>query len=75
MLFAWIRLEFLLQRKNPSIMEATTLGYYDESEVIIPQELGFKIAFAVEGYQDRVGRDDPEYVQWVVQMTQNVGGV
>lgn len=75
MLFAWIRLEILLQRKNPSIMEATTLGYYDESEVITPDEIGFKIAFAVEGYTDRVGKDDPEYVEWVVQMTQNVGGV
>ena len=37
--------------------------------------MGFKIAFCVQGYTSETpGKDDPNYVRWVVQLTQSTGG-
>lgn len=36
-------------------------------------DVGFKIAWGVEGYSDRISRDDDEYVQWIPQLLQKIG--
>jgi len=33
------------------------------------------MAFGIEGYVDRVGKDDPYFVEWVVQLKESVNGV
>ena len=38
--------------------------------------MDFKIAWAVEGYTpERPGKDNPEYVEWLVQITEEIDGV
>jgi len=35
-------------------------------------DIGFKVTFAVEQYDGRAGKDDPNYVAWTVQLTSNI---
>ncbi len=50
--------------------------YFDSSHIVKFDEIGFKVAFAVEQYDEfRAGKDDPNYVVWTVQLTRNIGKV
>ena len=48
--------------------------YYDSKFHVNLEEIDFKIAWAVESYADGSARDDPNYVQWVVQLTTSISG-
>ena len=70
------RLNALLLRANPQITVSTLQQYFDSSKIVNFDDIGFKVAFAVEQYDDnRAGKDDPNYVEWIVQLTQNIGKV
>jgi len=43
--------------------------------ISLKEDLDFSLAFAVVGYQDRIGRDDPDYVHWDVFIKESVDGV
>ena len=70
------RFQTLIYRSNPTITRSDLLDYFDSTEIVKFSDINFKIAFAVEQYDDsRAGKDDPNYVRWVVQLTQTTGGV
>ena len=50
-------------------------NYYYDFYVVDLNAIGFKIAFAVENFFNRLGYDDPTYVQWKVGMITKNGGV
>ena len=51
-------------------------GYFDSSYVVKFDDIGFKVAFAVEQYDDsRAGKDDLNYVAWTVQLTRSIGKI
>lgn len=51
-------------------------SFYDSTKIINFKKQEFKVAFAVESYDDfRSGKDDPNYVRWVVQLTSIIGNV
>ena len=61
------RLNALILRANPQITVSTLQQYYDSSYIVNFDDIGFKVAFAVEQYDDnRAGKDDPNYVEWTV---------
>jgi hypothetical protein len=73
--FAVIRFIIFHEKRdtlNASIIEQ---DYLDESYVFDFDQSHFNLAFTVEGYDDRIPRDDPEYVEFLVQMYSNVHGV
>jgi len=57
------------------ISQATIEDFFQPNEVLNSSESGFKIAFGVESYVDRVSKDDPEYVEWVVSLISSTSGV
>ena len=62
-LYGTIRLMALLNRANPLVTKSELEGYFDSSEVVHFDDIGFKVAFAVEQYDEtRSGKDDPNYV-------------
>jgi hypothetical protein len=70
------RFQTLIYRSNPTITRSDLLDFFDSTEIVKFSDINFKIAFAVEQYDDsRAAKDDPNYVRWVVQLTQATGGV
>lgn len=66
----------LLTYNNPNITTTVLQQYYDSTYVLNFKDHDVKVAFAVESYDDqRIGKDDPNYVQWVVQLTRIIGKV
>ena len=64
------RLNALILRANPQITVSTLQQYYDSSYIVKFDDIGFKVAFAVEQYDaNRAGKDDPNYVEWIVELT------
>jgi len=54
----------------------TSITLYNElnsSDTLNFTEIDFKIAFGIEGYFDKLSKDDPDYVEWVVSMEQKIG--
>lgn len=74
-LYGYVRFEYLIYRKNPLITRSELFDFFDSSEVVNFDEIGFKVAFAVEQYDaNREAKHDPNYVRWVAQMTEIVDG-
>lgn len=68
------RFNVLISRSNPSITQTILTDYFDSKKIVSFDEIGFKVAFAVEQYDDsRKGKDDPNFVAWTVQLTKNIG--
>lgn len=73
--YAWVRFNILMYKENPLVTKSELADYYDSSEVVNFDDIDFRVAFAVEAYHtdDRSGKDDDDYVEWVVQLTQQKG--
>lgn len=68
LLYGIKRFQKLALREQPDVSENLIGGYNDNSFVINFNKTGFKIAFAIENYVDRSGKDDPSYVMWIAQL-------
>ena len=62
-----IKLVQLLQRENPNVSEVLSLNVFDNTEVVSLTDIGFKIAFSIEGYLDQQMKDDPRYIKYLVR--------
>ena len=61
------RFNVLISSSNPTITQTTLMEYFDSKKIVKFDEIGFKVAFAVEQYDDsRKGKDDPNFVAWTV---------
>ena len=52
-LYAYKNLGRLLNRSNPEISEFQEYGVLTSDETVNVEEIGFKFAFAIEGYRDQ----------------------
>ena len=73
--YALIKLTHLLDKKNPLIAETKETNFYDFNTRINLNEIDFKMAFTVEGYQDKKIKDDPRYVKFIARMYYRIDGV
>ena len=74
--YAVTKFDGLITRQDPQITVTEMKQFYDSTQVINFRKTEFKVAFAVESYDDsRTGKDDPNYVRWVVQLTRMMGQV
>ena len=74
-IYATLKLSHLLDKYNPNISEVKELNFYDSSERLNLNDIGFRIAFAVEGYLDGKLRDDHKYIKYLARVLTKTGGV
>ncbi len=74
-LYAVLKLTHLLDKKNPLIAETKETNFYDFNTRINMNEIGFKMAFSVEGFLDSKIKDDPRYVRLFARMYYKTEGV
>ena len=73
--YALIKLAHLLNKKNPLIAETKETNFYDFNTRVNFNEIGFKMAFTVEGYQDKKMKNDPRYVKFLARMYYKIDGI
>ena len=66
--YASLKLTHLMDKKNPLIAELKETNFYDFNTRINLNEIGYKMAFTVEGYLDSKIKDDPKYVKLLARM-------
>lgn len=66
--YALIRFSVLTSRKNPNINKYEILDFYENTDSVDLQEVGFKFAFTAENYMTGEMRDDPRYVKWIIRI-------
>ena len=76
-LFAFAVIRYIIFQEKRDTLNASIIeqDYLDENYIFDFDQSHFKLAFTIEGYDDRIPRDDPEYVEFVVQLKSNVNGV
>ena len=67
-LYSLVKLLQVVRKSNPNISQHTKTSYYDFSEVVNVDEIGFKFAFSVEGYFDKEQKNDPRYVKYMARV-------
>jgi len=76
LIFAMSRLPFLIEKKNPLLSRFIDTDFYSNSDVISFKETAnFNIAFTVVGYEDRLPRENSDYVWWDVFIKESIDGV
>lgn len=65
--YALIKFIHLLSKNNPQIQQFLDEELFDYTEVLNLNEIGFRIAFSVEGYHDRKMKNDPRYTKFLVR--------
>ena len=73
--YASIKGQHLLEKKNPTIIETVLPNAIDGSTMIPLNDINFRAAFSVTGYLDGEVKNDSRYVKWVVRHRGNVDGV
>ena len=69
-----MKFEVFVLQLNANVTETLLQDYYNENTVVDLNQIGFKIAFAVQNEDTNLGYDDPTYVQWVATMMTNSTG-
>ena len=72
--YALLKFTHLVDKKNPLISELKLNNFYDYSTRVDMNEIGFKMAFTVEGYLDKKIKDDPKYVKLLARMFYRIDG-
>lgn len=72
--YALLKLTHLKNKHNPRIGELTEHNFYDYTTQIDLSEIGFKMAFTVEGYLDSKIKDNPKYVKLLARMFYKTDG-
>ena len=57
-----------MDRHNPTVSQVLEKNVFDYSEQINLNEIGYRIAFSIEGYHSREMKDDKRYVKYLVRI-------
>ena len=74
-IYASLKLSHMLDKYNPNISEVKELNSYDSSERLNLNDVGFRIAFSVEGYLDSKLRNDHRYVKYMSRVVTKTKGI
>ena len=67
-IYAGIKFDHLVNRENPNINVVEIEDHYDIEEVLNLTEIGFRLAWSVEGNLDKQNKNDSKYVKWLVRL-------
>jgi hypothetical protein len=73
--YAGIRFAVLHSRRGTVRSKVTVTDWIDEKTSFNFHEHNFQVVFGVENYHTREGVDDPNYVEWLVQLYKTVDDV
>lgn len=68
LLYGTVKFIHVVDHHNPFFSAHTVTSYYSSMDRLYLKEKGFRMAFTVEGYFDRVRKDDPRYVKWIARL-------
>ena len=69
-----VRFEALYQKRDTIRSAIAVEDWIDETHVFNFERNNFQLAFAIEDYVTREGKDDPSYVEWIVQLRRSMNG-
>ena len=75
LVYASIKMVQLFDRHNPTVSQVLDKNVFDYNEKINLNEIGYRVAFSVEGYHSREMKDDPRYVKYLVRIFGKKEGV
>ena len=75
LLYAGIKLDQLLSKGNPNINYTNIDDYISPEERLDLNEIGFRMAWSVEGNLDKKNKNDSRYVKWMVRFYGKENGV
>ena len=58
----------LILMSNTQVSEVIEQNFFDYKKRLNLGDIGFKVAFSVEGYKDNEMKDDPRYVKYFVRL-------
>ena len=67
-IYGTLKLSHLMDKYNPNISEVKETNVYTTDTRLNLNDIGFRIAFAVEGYVDQELRDDHRYVKYLARI-------
>ena len=73
-LFAALKLQYMLMRKSPDVVEVVESKHFDLSDKFNTASNDFMMAVSAERHQ-KGARMDPRYVQWVVTLIKSTPDV
>ena len=68
-IYAGIKFNHLINRENPNINKIDIEDYYSVEEVLNLTEIGFRVAWSVEGNLDKQNKIDSKYVKWLSRIS------
>ena len=68
LVYATIKFEHMITKHNPLISEVNEQNFFDYETRLNLQQIGFKMAFSIEGYLDSKTKDDERYVKILVRI-------
>jgi len=64
------RLDRLIRRSDVDILAYNDVAFFSSDTRTNLNDDGFMFAFSIVGYSDRQVRDDPDFVEWAVYLTE-----
>ncbi len=68
LVYACLKFVHLVTMHNPQTSEVLEQNIFDSETKLDLNQIKFKIAFSVEGYDDQEMKDDPRYVKFIVRL-------
>lgn len=66
--YASIKTIQLFSKHHNNVVQITEKNFFDYHDRLDLNEIGFRLAFSVEGYHSRERKDDPRYVKYFVRI-------
>ena len=73
--YAGIKLDHLIHRDNPNINQMDIPDFFPIDEVLNLTEIGFRMAWSVEGNLDKENKNSSKYVKWLARLLGKENGV
>lgn len=68
LIYASIKAIHLFSKHNPNVVQIAEKNYYDYNERLDLNQIGFRLAFSIEGYHQRERKDSHAYVKYLVRI-------
>ena len=72
--YASIKMIQLYDKQNPNVSQFIKKNDLDFNDRLNLNEIGFRLAWSVEGYNSLVRKDDPRYVKYLVRLFRKENG-
>ncbi len=66
--YATLKMIDLIGRDYPNVNINTLPSYFDVTETVNVNEIGFRFAFTLENFLDNTKKDDPQFIKWLARL-------